>query len=48
MLTLEGTPLHSYSAYMKQAEIKEVTGFPTESLRKGDCGEFGDIDPKRT
>lgn len=29
VLTLEGTPLHSYSAYMKQAEIKEVTGFPT-------------------
>ena len=26
VLTLEGTPLHSYSAYMKQAEIKEVTG----------------------
>ena len=25
VLTLEGTPLHSYSAYMKQAEIKEVT-----------------------
>lgn len=26
ILTLEGIPLHSYSAYMKQAEIKEVTG----------------------
>lgn len=25
ILTLEGTPLHAYSAYMKQAEIKEVT-----------------------
>ena len=26
VLTLEGTPLHAYSAYMKVAEIKEVTG----------------------
>lgn len=26
VLTLEGTPLHSYSAYMKVSEIKEVTG----------------------
>ena len=26
VLTLEGTPLHSYSAYMKISEIKEVTG----------------------
>lgn len=26
VLTLEGTPLHAYSAYMKIAEIKEVTG----------------------
>lgn len=45
VLTLEGTPLHSYSAYMKQAEIKEDNGgFRRESLREGDCGEFGDID----